>query len=260
MKLSVIIPAFNEEDYLAATLEAIGAALADIDESEVIVVDNDSTDGTRAVAEGFDVRIVTEHEHNISQVRNTGGANATGDVLVFIDADTIVRSGLFEKIINAMGDERCFGGSVAVEYTEANRKWIRYYLMGWVFWGRVLKMRHGAAQFCRKGVFHELGGYDSTIFMGEDIEFQWRLAKKAKANGGREPPRQPKRLPPLLRKEGSHSSGYTTFIEEPRVLTSSRRYSKMGLVKTLFLTHPITILLTWRVRSMWKDWYENAVR
>ena len=239
MKLSIIIPAYNEQDYLAATLEAIGAALADIDESEVIVVDNDSTDGTRAVAEGFDVRIVTEHEHNISQVRNTGGANATGEVLVFIDADTLVRAGLFERIIGAMADDRCFGGSVAVEYTEANRKWIRYYLMGWVFWGRVLKMRHGAAQFCRKGVFHELGGYDSTIFMGEDIEFQWRLRKFGRANGG---------------------GGHTAFIEEPRVLTSSRRYSKMGLVKTLFLTHPITILLTWRVRSMWKDWYENAVR
>lgn len=75
--------------------------------------------------------------------------------------------------------------------------------------------------------------------MGEDIEFQWRLGKLARRYGN-----------------GTH----TAFIEEPRVITSGRRYSEMGLVKTLFLTHPITILIAWRTRSIWKDWYENAVR
>ena len=255
MKLSVIIPAYNEEKYLGKTLEAVQAALSSIDECEIIVVDNDSTDGTRDIATGFGVRIVTEHKHNISRVRNTGGRAANGDILVFIDADTLVRPGVFEKIIEAMSDDKCFGGSVAVQYGEAKRKWIRWYLMCWLFWGRVLKMRQGAAQFCRRDPFHELGGYDETIYIGEDIEFQWRLAKLARRSGS----------PPArggvdaFRGRGG-GSGYTAFIEEPRVLTSARRYDKMGLVKTLLLTHPITILLTWRIGSVWKDWYENAVR
>ena len=214
-----------------------GRRLVGIGEAEVIVVDNDSTDGTRAIAEGFGIRVVTEHEHNIAKVRNTGGENAGGDVLVFIDADTVVRAGVFEKIIEAMDQAACFGGSVAVEYGESDRKWIRYYLMCWQFWGRFLKMRQGAAQFCRKSAFDEIGGYDTTIYMGEDIEFQWRLQQLAKIQGGS-----------------------TTFIEEPRVLTSACRYSKMGLLRTLFLTHPLVIFPAWRIRSVWKDWYENAVR
>src|SRR5436190_5494105 len=139
MKLSVIIPAYNEETYLAATLEAAREALAAIDEFELIVVDNDSTDGTRAIAGSFKANIVSEHEHNISAVRNAGARHASGEVLVFIDADTHVPPSLFEKITRVMADESCFGGSVAVKYGEAKRKWIKYYLMGWLFWGRVLK-------------------------------------------------------------------------------------------------------------------------
>lgn len=255
MKLSVIIPAYNEEKYLAATLEAAAVALAQIGNYELIVVDNDSTDGTRAIAERFNAAVVTEHEHNISAVRNAGARHASGEVLVFIDADTHVQPGLFEKITEAMADESCFGGSVAVKYGEAKRKWIKYYLMGWLFWGRVFKMRQGAAQFCRRSVFNELGGYDETIFLGEDIEFQWRLAKYARlgsppARGGVD----------ASRGRDGGSAGRTAFIEHPRVITSSRRFDKMGLIKTLVLTHPITILLTWRTRSMWKDWYENAIR
>jgi glycosyltransferase involved in cell wall biosynthesis len=239
MKLSVIIPAYNEEKYLPATLESIRAALAGLDEAEVIVVDNESTDGTRVVAERSGAAIVEEHEHNIGKVRNTGGENAAGDVLVFVDADTRVQPGLFENILEVMSDERCFGGSVAVEYEESRRRWVRFYLMAWQFWGRVLKMHQGAAQFCRRDAFRELGGYDPTIYVGEDIEFLWRLAKLARS--------QPKR-------------GYTTFIAVPAVRTSARRYSKMGLLRLLIVTHPITILLAWRIRSVWKDWYENAVR
>lgn len=237
MKVSVIIPAFNEEKYLGATLEAVRAALSSIHQSEIIVVDNDSIDRTRSIAVDFGVRVVAEHEHNISKVRNTGADHAAGDLLVFIDADTLVQPGLFEKIIDAMRDDRCPGGSVRVQYSDATRIWVRYYLLVWQFFGRVLKMRQGAAQFCRRNAFRELGGYDTTIFIGEDIEFQWRLAKLARRNGG-----------------------FTSFIDEPRVHTSARRYEKMGLFKTLIFTHPITILLAWRIRGVWKDWYENAIR
>jgi cellulose synthase/poly-beta-1,6-N-acetylglucosamine synthase-like glycosyltransferase len=180
---------------------------------------------------------VEESVHNISQVRNAGARAASAELLVFLDADTHVRPGIIQEILAAMADPNCFGGSVRVEYMPSERKWIRYYLLMSVVAGRFMNMHQGAAQFCRAAAFHEVGGYDTTIFIGEDVEFQWRLGKLAAAKGGS-----------------------TVFIDEPKVLTSSRRFSKMGVLRTLVLTHPVTVFLLWRVGPVWKDWYENAVR
>src|SRR5688500_5652596 len=204
MNLSVVIPAYNEEKYLPATLEALISALGSIKGAEILIVANASTDATRKVAEAYKARVVTEHEHNIGKVRNTGGNSATGDVFVFLDADTIVRAGLFEEIIDAMADPRCVGGSVAVEYdAHIRRRWIKFYLGLALFVGRLTKIRQGALQFCRREAFLELDGYDTAIYVGEDIEFHWRLDKHARERGG-----------------------HTVFIEEPKVKTSSRRLEK----------------------------------
>ena len=238
MKLSIVIPAYNEEKYLPQTLDALNAALEDIDASEVIVVDNQSTDSTAEIATMRGAKVITETEHNIGKVRNTGAANATGDVLVFIDADTIVRPGVFEKLIEVMSDDRCVGGSGAVEYEKIeSRLIVAWFMLLWPILGKLTNMHGGALQFCRADIFHEIGGYDTTIYVGEDIDFHWRLDR-------------------LARERNAH----TGFIEEPKVLTSSRRWNRMGLFRMLFFTHPVTVLLAWRVRSMWKDWYEDAIR
>jgi len=238
MKVSVIIPAYNEELALPETLERIGKALSVAAcPSEIIVVDNDSQDKTKQLAEAFGAKVFLEKEHNISKVRNTGERNSSGDVLIFIDADTLVPDTIFQKIAAVMEDEKCFGGAVAVGYGDFERKWMRFYLMGWAFWGKLFNMAQGAAQFCRKSIFEELEGYDQTIFMGEDVEFYWRLSKFAKRN-----------------------KGYLYFVENPKVITSARRFDKMSLWKTFLLTHPIFIRLAWRKKSYWKDWYEKAVR
>lgn len=238
MKVSVIVPAYNEEQYLPGTLERISQALSIAAcASELIVVDNDSQDGTKQIAEASGAKVISENEHNISKVRNTGAEYSAGDVLIFIDADTLVSDVHFQKIIAVMEDENCLGGAVAVEYEGFERKWMKFYLLGWKFWGRVFNMKQGAAQFCRKIVFEAIGGYDQTIFMGEDVEFYWRLSKFARRN-----------------------QGYLYFIEHPLVITSARRFDKMSLWKIFFLTHPIFIRLTWRKKSFWKDWYAKAVR
>lgn len=205
--------------------------------SEVIVVDNDSQDGTKQVAEDFGVNVLLEKEHNISKVRNTGAKSSTGDVLVFIDADTIVPEELFQTILAVMEDSHCRGGAVAVEYGIVRSRWIGLYLLGWKFWGALFNMAQGAAHFCRKSVFEDLDGYDETIYMGEDIDFYWRLSKFARRN-----------------------KDYVYFMEHPTVKTSARRFNKMSFWKTVLLTHPIFIRLTWRDKSYWRDWYENAVR
>ena len=238
MQLSVVIPAYNEEQYLPQTLTRVTNAL-DVAgyPSEIIVVDNDSYDQTRTVSESFGARVISETKHNISRVRNTGAKHAVGDVLVFIDADTLVPETLFKKIAEAMIDERCFGGAVSVKWGELERTWMKLYLLGGKFWTTVFNMKQGAAQFCRKSVWEKLEGYDETIFMGEDVEFYWRVSRFAKRNSGR-----------------------LYFIEDLQVTTSARRFDKMSLWKTFLLTNPMFIPFAWRKKKWWKDWYEEAVR
>ena len=115
--------------------------------------------------------------------------------------------------------------------------WMKLYLLGGKFWTTFFNMKQGAAHFCRKRVFEKLGGYDETIFMGEDVEFYWRLSKFAKRNGGR-----------------------LVFVQDLQVTTSTRRFDKMRLGKTLLLTNPIFIPFAWRKKKWWKDCYEDAVR
>ena len=238
MQLSVVIPAYNEELYLTETLTLVTRALAVADwPSEIVVVDNDSQDRTRAISESFDARVVSEKEHNISCVRNTGAANATGDILIFLDADTLVPELLFKRIADTMEDENCFGGEVAVNWGETERTWMKLYLMGGKFWTTVFNMKQGAAQFCRRPIFEKLLGYDQSIFMGEDVEFYWRLSNFTKQNGG-----------------------HLNFIKNMPVTTSARRFDKMNLWKTLLLTNPMFIPFAWRQKKWWKDWYEDAVR
>jgi len=95
MSISVIVPAFNEERCLPATLDAIDRSAALLEScagvrAERIVVDNGSTDRTASVARSLGARVIAESQHNIARVRNCGAAAALGNVLVFVDADTLV--------------------------------------------------------------------------------------------------------------------------------------------------------------------------
>ena len=234
--ISIVIPAFNEEKLLPGTLAALRAAISGM-EAEIIVVDNESTDSTPKIATDAGARVISESVHNIGRVRNIGANATNGDIIVFLDADTIVREGVFEQIAIAMSDEKCFGGSVAVEYVPSLRWTMRMYLGICQMIGRAMDWHQGAMQFCRADSFRELNGYDETIYVGEDIEFQWRLSRLARRSGGR-----------------------ITYIEAPAVQTSSRRFVRYGLLKTMVITHPIFILSVWRRPSPWKEWYEDALR
>ncbi len=85
MKVSIVIPAFNEEGYIS---EAVQAALnQDYPDFEVIVVDNASTDATAAVASKFPVTVVSEGKKGILHAREAGRRAATGDIIAHVDAD-----------------------------------------------------------------------------------------------------------------------------------------------------------------------------
>ncbi|MEE8141823.1 MAG: glycosyltransferase, partial [Planctomycetota bacterium] len=89
MKLSIIIPAFNEEKEIGPCLESVSQACADHPDSpEIIVVDNNSDDATATIARDSGASVVYEPINQISRARNRGARRATGEWLLFIDADS----------------------------------------------------------------------------------------------------------------------------------------------------------------------------
>ncbi len=164
MKLTIVIPSFNEEDYLPSTLDSIktsASRLRAVSDAEVdiLVVDNNSEDNTAAVAQSVGATVVHETLQGIARARNAGADHAEGDVLVFVDADVFLPDTLLETVHAAMSDPACVGGAVDVKY-RPNRRFIRFYLRAWRVLSRLTGMAQGATQFCRKSVFVEVGGYD----------------------------------------------------------------------------------------------------
>ena len=241
MNLTVIVPAFNEADYLPATLDAIEVASEHLHarcgaEVETIVVDNNSTDETAAIASSRGAAVVHEPVQGIARARNAGARHAQGDVLVFVDADVLVPPDLLEAIHEAMSDPACVGGGVDVEYRPRQRV-MRFYLGAWRSLARRMRLVQGATQFCRRDAFEQAGGYDEQAWIGEDVDFYRSMERLARSAGGT-----------------------VRFIELPHVQASSRRFDKWPLWKTLLWTNPLFIALFRRRKAFWAGWYRRPVR
>ena len=239
--LSVIIPAYNEEQYIAGSLDCVDRATKYLQNRclqsvEVIVVDNASEDHTAPFAQALGATIVQEPIRNIARARNAGAKASQCDILVFIDADTIVPEALLWRISRVMADPLCIGGAVDTEYQPA-RLFIRAYLQLWRGLGKLLGMAQGATQFCRREVFASLGGYSETLYMGEDVDFYWRLRKAARS----------RRLRVCL-------------INDLRVVPSCRRFNQWPVWRTLIWTNPVFILLFRRRKQVWDNWHHRAPR
>ena len=119
--LSVIIPALNEERFIGETLRRLDPAVQSLQSShncpvQVLVVDNDSKDQTAEVARGFGAIVIPESIRNIARARNVGARAAEGEVLFFLDADTLVPPSILSKISSVMSDPLCVGGAVDVDH------------------------------------------------------------------------------------------------------------------------------------------------
>jgi glycosyltransferase involved in cell wall biosynthesis len=178
--ISFIVPAYNEELLIGRTLAAIHTAARETGESyEVIVVDDGSTDGTVKVAGECSARVVTVQYRQIGRTRNAGARVAAGEILVFVDADTLITASTLRATLAALGAGAVGGG--ASLRLEGQIPWHGRLLLLLVRASmRLGRLAAGCYLFCTRAAFEAAGGFDERLFATEEIALSRALARQGR--------------------------------------------------------------------------------
>jgi len=185
--ISFIVPAYNEEHELSATLAAIRAAAPGTAQPyEIIVVDDASTDATPRIASAADAKVIAINRRQIAASRNAGARAAQGEHLFFIDADTRINQAHVSGGVAAL-DGGYAGGSARVAMDGFVPIWGRLLLRGFasVYFG--LNLGAGAFLFTTRRNFDAIGGFDEQYFAGEEVYFTLALKKLGRFKVLRQP-------------------------------------------------------------------------
>ena len=234
MSVSIVIPALNEERYLPRLLESLKMYEKPL---EIIVVDGMSDDDTQGVVKRFakaapkrlTVRLLTTDVRNVSVQRNRGAEAATGETIIFFDADSAIPSGArLQKLIDTFHRKGYGAATCRFVPIEGGLRAHVYYTFLWLFHASLALWNPyaiGAFMITTRKTMDAVGGFDPTIRICEDAEF----AARARTVGG--------------------------FAAMPyALLTSARRFEKHGYVR-MGLTY-IWIVIR---RSMFGEIRDNRI-
>jgi glycosyltransferase involved in cell wall biosynthesis len=214
MKISLIIPAYNEEQLIGSCLQSVVEHATD-QLSEIIVIDNASSDRTAEIARSFPgVRVVREAQKGLSYARQRGLQEATGDLLAFVDADCRLSPDwihLVRDVFDGLPDTVClsgrycyYDGSVLLRALLNILWWLSaplaYRLVGY--------MVVGGNFVAKKSALEAIGGFDLEIpFYGEDTDIARRLSSVGRV---------------LFRMRFHNSSSTRRFVKEGVILSCAR--------------------------------------
>ncbi|MCP5054974.1 MAG: glycosyltransferase [bacterium] len=206
--LTVVIPAFNEENYLGKTLKSVFKAVKSYHgRLDVVVVDNNSTDRTAEIARKSGATVVFEPKNQIARARNAGAAVAKGKYLVFLDADTTVRGDVFNKVENNLSSGKVIGGGAWVEPDSGlGGKLIFKYLIN-----RILSLKNvtvGPFLYCERAAFEKVGGFNEELYTAEEFSLAESLMKEGEKN--------------------SKKWKIIKYGKKHRLITSARRFGSYG--------------------------------
>lgn len=215
--ISLVIPAFNEAEYLPRLLKTVDAARENYrhgaDRIEVIVADNGSTDATPDIGRERGCRVVHVEKRRIAASRNGGAAVATGKIIAFADADFRIHQETFNYIDSVMAEPGYIGGSTGLEMERWSlgiaATWYMIMPLLWMF------RMDGGVWFCRRSDFNEVGGYDENLYFAEDVAF----LRELKRLGSRRRPKEVLATRSVARKLG---------LKPALVLNSCRKWDKYG--------------------------------
>lgn len=192
MKLSFVIPAYNEEEYIGNCLKSVLDELKDKKlQSEIIVVNNASTDKTAEIAKSYkDVKVIYEPQKGLVMARNAGYKKSSGDIIANIDADTILTKGWVSTAISEFeADPKLAALSGPFIYHDVSKKLrtiVRffYYYVYYLFIInryvlRIGSVLQGGNFVFRRSYFEKINGYNvkDFTFYGEDADLAIRLNK-----------------------------------------------------------------------------------
>jgi glycosyltransferase involved in cell wall biosynthesis len=206
-RISLIIPAFNEEHYLPALLDSIALARRNYsygaDEIEVIVADNSSTDRTAEIARSRGCLVASVAKPSIAGSRNGGAQIATGDILAFVDADCTIHPDTFDAIERTMATGDTVVGATGARFDRSSFGIALTMLFGETV-ARLFGFDIGVV-FCRRDDWAAIGGYNEQLLCAEDVDFIVALKDLGKKRGQR-----------FRRAKGA------------RAITSSRKFDSRG--------------------------------
>jgi peptidoglycan-N-acetylglucosamine deacetylase len=203
-KISVIIPAHNEERYLRRTLEALRRQKYPI--YEVIVIANGCTDRTAEVARPRCDRLIALSQKGLGVARNLGGRIATGELIVFLDADTVLERDGLRRIANNFSRTDAAGTVRGRPDTDRFAYRLIYFMKNFT---HRFSLHHGSSGVivCWKRHFIRLGGFNERLEVRENSELIERLKR----------------------------FGRYKFIGQTVATTSMRRYERRGVGRIVWL-------------------------
>ena len=240
--LSVIVPAWNEEKRVGNAVASLQRAAAVYERergarTEIIVVDNNSTDQTKAVAQQAGAAVVFEPVNNIGKARNTGVKASTGKYLAFCDADNEVTENLLTLIHDHLKEPGIIGGGTWI--VPATRSWkVRFFFCLWGLYVRFSRVGVGMMH-CRRTDFETFGGFDETIYAAEDLQLAYALKKLGRPRGQK-----------------------FKLIHSGWIITSTRKIDQTPLLEMLGKLIGFGFGLQKKIRSKeyCAHWYEKAAR
>jgi glycosyltransferase involved in cell wall biosynthesis len=179
--ISFIIPAHNEEALIGRTLSAVKESASSLIEGfEVIVVNDTSTDRTGEIALEHGARLVVVNHRQIAATRNAGARAAAGEILIFVDADTIVTEQALRGAVRALRAGAVGGGSCVrfdgpVPFYAAVLERMIFPVIFPMF-----GLAPGCFLFCTRPAYVTTGGFDEELYCKEEIAFSQRLRRQGR--------------------------------------------------------------------------------
>jgi glycosyltransferase involved in cell wall biosynthesis len=178
--ISFIVPAYNEERLLGATLDALQVAGRAVGERyELVVVDDASTDRTALIAQRHGAVLVSVAHRQIAATRNSGAREAQGELFIFVDADTIVNEAVVRAAVEAWRDG-AVGGGAAVAFDGAVPLYVRLLMPVLVRLFRAARLAAGCFLFCSRSAFVAVGGFDEAFYGAEELVMSRALRRRGK--------------------------------------------------------------------------------